>query len=119
LADPDWRDADVTLITVVDDEAQRVRASESKERIIEDARIDATTQVILRKGRPIAQIMHETSGDADLAIMGIGLPSDDDRADAFFERMNRMLEGMPTTLLVRSARTFRGEPVLFEMDENR
>ena len=119
LADPDWRDADVTLITVVDNEAQRIRASESKERIIEDARIDATTEVILRQGRPIAEIMHETSGDADLAIMGIGLPSSGDQADAFFERMNRMLEGMPTTLLVRSARTFRGEPVLFEMDESR
>ena len=119
LADPDWRDAQVTLITVVENEAQRVRASESKERIIEDARIDAKTQVILREGRPIARIMAETSGEADLAIMGIGLPPSDDQADAFFERMNLMLEGMPTTLLVRSARTFRGEPVLFEMEETR
>ena len=118
LADPDWRHADVTLITVVDTEAQRAVASDSKERIIEDARIEATTEVILREGRPIAQIMAETSGEADLAIMGIGLPSSDDQADVFFERMNRMLEGMPTTLLVRSARTFRGEPVLFEMDDS-
>jgi amino acid transporter len=119
LADPAWRDAKVTLITVVDDESQRARASELKERIIEDARIDATTQVILRGGRGIGRIMAETSGDADLAIMGIAPPPGDDEADAFFERMNRMLEGMPTTLLVRSARTFRGEPVLFEMDETR
>jgi hypothetical protein len=119
LADPAWRDAKVTLITVVDDESQRVLASESKERIIEDARVAAKAEVILRGGRAIGQIMAETSGDADLAIMGIGPPPDDDEADAFFERMGRMLEGMPTTLLVRSARTFRGEPVLFEMDETR
>ena len=119
LADPAWRDARMTLITVVDDEVQRVRASESPERIIEDARVDAQTMVLLRQGRPIGQIMAETSGDADLAILGLGLPDSDDEADAFFERMNRMLEGMPTTLLVRSARTFRGEPVLFEMDETR
>ncbi len=118
LADPEWRDAKVTLITVVDTEEQRRQASQSKERIIEDARIDAKTEVLLREGRPIAQIMAETSGEADLTIMGIGLPSTDDQADAFFERMNRMLAGMPTTLLVRSARTFRGEPVLFEMDES-
>ena len=119
LADPAWRDAKVTLITVVDDESQRARASETKERIIEDARVDAKAEVILRGGRPIGRIMAETSGDADLAIMGIGPPPGDDEADAFFERMSRMLEGMPTTLLVRSARTFRGEPVLFEMDETR
>ena len=119
LADPDWRGATVRLITVVDDEEQRRRARQSEERVIEDTRVDASSLVLLRQGRPIAQIMAETSGEADLAILGLGLPDRDDQVDAFFDRMERMLEGMPTTLLVGSARTFRGEPVLFEMEEVR
>jgi hypothetical protein len=116
-ASDDWRGAEVTLLTVVDNEKQRERAEATKVQIIEDARISARTRVLLRQDRPIAEIMATESGDADLAILGIGLPASDDEAELFFDRVNRMLKRMPTTLLVHSARTFQGEPVLFEMEE--
>jgi hypothetical protein len=111
-----WRGANVTLITVVENEEMRATASASKERIIEAARIAATPRVILREGRSIQQVMKEVSSEADLAILGIGLPEPEQDADAFFDRINAMLEHMPTTLLVHSARTFDGEPVLFEAE---
>lgn len=113
-----WRGAHVSLITVVEDEEMRRRASAQKERIIEAARIDATPRVILREGRPIQQVMTEISSNADLAILGIGLPEPDQAPDSFFDRIDAMLEHMPTTILVHSARTFEGEPVLFETEEN-
>jgi len=113
-----WRNAHVSLITVVEDEEMRATASERKARIIKAARIDATPRVILREGRSIQQVMREVSSPADLAILGIGLPEPGQDADAFFERIEAMLEHMPTTLLVHSARTFEGEPVLFEADED-
>ena len=69
--------------------------------------------VILREGRPIAEIMHEHSADADLAIAGLRLPQEAG-VDRFFDRMNTILSDIPTTLLVHSARDFDGEPVLFD-----
>ena len=109
-----WRGAEVTLVTVVEDEQTARSAFAAKEQIIEDARIRADPRVILREGRPIHEIMAEVSADADLAILGIGMPSPEDDPDAFFDRMELMLDGMPTTILVHSARTFQGEPVLFQ-----
>ena len=111
-----WRQARVTLITVVENEEMQSAASARKERIIEAARIDATPRVILREGRSIQQVMKEVSSSADLAILGIGLPEPEQDAGVFFDRIDAMLENMPTTLLVHSARTFEGEPVLFEAD---
>lgn len=114
-----WRRAKVTLITVVENEEMRSVASARKKRIIEAARIDAIPRVILREGRSIQQVMKEVSGSADLAILGIGLPEPEQDAGAFFDRIDAMLEHMPTTLLVHSARTFEGEPVLFEAGEEK
>jgi len=109
-----WRGAEVTLVTVVEDEQAGSSAFETKEQIIEAARIRADTRVILREGRPIHEIMADVSADADLAILGIGMPGEHDDPDEFFRRMELMLRGMPTTILVHSARTFEGEPVLFQ-----
>jgi hypothetical protein len=58
--------------------------------------------------------MELESRDVDLAIIGIRLPQTGSNADDFFERMNELLDHLPTTGLVRSARGFRGEPVLFD-----
>jgi hypothetical protein len=114
-ADRHWKGAEVTLLTVVEDEETARNTIRVKDQIIEDARIQANTRVILRQGRPIHVIMREESADADLAILGIGLPEEAD-AEGFFERMEIMLREMPTTILVKSSRTFVGEPVLFASD---
>ena len=111
-ADRSWRGAEVTLLTVVEDEEAARNTGRVKDQIIEDARIKAHVRVILREGRPIHRIMGEESADADLAILGIGLPEVGD-AEVFFQRMEVMLAEMPTTILVKSSRTFVGEPVLF------
>ena len=111
-----WRDAEVTLLTVVSTEQERARAEAGIERVLANARVAARPRVILREGREIHDIMHAESGGADLAIIGLGLPPRDAAPEPFFERMDRMLEGMPTTVLVYSARNFRGEPVLFDQE---
>ena len=61
--------------------------------------------------------MKSESENADLAILGIGLPDPDDNIERYFARINRMLEALPTTIIVHSARTFDGEPVLFSQAE--
>ena len=68
----------------------------------------------MREERSIADIMRTESAVADLAIVGFTLPDEEASAATFFERMNAILDQLPTTLLVHSARHFEGDPVLFD-----
>jgi amino acid transporter len=110
-----WNDAQVHLLTIVNDDQQRVQAEEGMEKVIAEARVMALPRVILREGRAIPEIIHAESREADLAILGFILPGthEETPADAFFERLDNILQGMPTTILVHSARNFESEPVLF------
>lgn len=112
-----WRGARVSVITVVGDEQERTRAQATIEGILAEAHLDAVPHVIPREGRSIHDIMQEHSRGVDLAIIGIRLPQRDAQAESFIERMNGLLQYLPTTLLVHSARDFQGEPVLFDTNE--
>ena len=54
------------------------------------------------------------SQKADLSIVGLRLPDSEENAAQFFHHVEQILEDMPTTILVHSARNFEGEPVLFD-----
>ena len=112
-ADRRWRDAEVKVMTVVRSEAERVEAQANLEQLLEAARLNAEPRVILRDERSIADVMAAESGSASLAILGFRLP-DIGFEEQFYERMTSMLGRLPTTLLVHSARSFEGEPVLFD-----
>jgi amino acid transporter/uncharacterized protein YlxP (DUF503 family) len=111
-----WRQAEVSVLTIVNDDKARAEAEGAIGRVLDEARVRATPRVLLRDGRPIPEIIRSESADADLAIIGLGLPAPSQSSQAFFERMAGILDGMPTTILVHSARDFRGEPVLFQTD---
>ncbi|MEZ4221215.1 MAG: hypothetical protein R3B13_09805 [Polyangiaceae bacterium] len=114
-AHDEWRNAEVTVMTVVGDEGERPEAERAIARVLDQARLGAKPRVIARAGRSIGEIMQLESQGTDLAIIGIRLPPAHAQADEFFSRMNELLEHLPTTVLVRSARGFQGEPVLFDV----
>lgn len=109
-----WRTARVSLVTVVNSAQDVASAERAIRRVLEDARLKAEPRVLVAEERSIQQIMQAESADADLAIIGLRLPGPDEPPDSYFERMNSILAVLPTTLLVLSARTFQGEPVLFD-----
>ncbi len=111
-----WRHAKVEVLTVVNGEGDVAAAERSLQKTLNAARLDAEAKVLLRNGRSIPEIMAQESGEADLAIVGFRLPPEKQSTKAFFTRMNRMLDVLPTTILVHSARDFESEPVLFEHD---
>ena len=115
-ADHSLRNARVKVMTVVDDERAEQDATSALQGIITAARLQASPRVIMRNERSITEIMKEESADADLAMLGIRLEerTDPASADAFFERMNAMLDQLPTTIMVYGARNFESEPVLFD-----
>ena len=109
-----WRHATVRIITVVNDDQNANEVKGNLESMLDRSRVDAQPLVLQRQGRPIAEIMDSVSGNQDLAILGLKLPAPEESAELFFERTNKFLEVLPTTILVCSARNFKGEPVLFD-----
>ena len=109
-----WQHARVQVMTVVEDLDQRRRAEEQIGQVLAAARLVAKPRVLMRGGRSIHDIMRAESSAADLAIVGFAMP-EPGAAVEFFARTERLLEHMPTTVLVHSARDFEGEPVLFDL----
>ena len=58
--------------------------------------------------------MREESGRSDLVMVGLRQPRPDEQAADFFAHYSRILGSLPTTMLVASAPSFEGAPVLFE-----
>ncbi|MFZ0427804.1 MAG: Na-K-Cl cotransporter [Acidobacteriota bacterium] len=110
-----FRHASIRVITAVEDENQQ-RAAESRlGEILLKSRLDITSRVLLRNGRPIQEIMREESRESDLALVGLQLPRETDGgARSFVEQYAGILEALPTTILVGSAPSFVGTPVLFD-----
>ncbi len=112
-----YRNAKVLVRTVIPEGNSVKEAEQRINAVLEKARLKATATVIVDDGRAITDVMHDHSRNADLAIIGLRLPPQDEQADVFFERVNDILTDMPTTVLVHSARNFEGEPVLFDKQE--
>jgi amino acid transporter len=111
-----WRQAEVTTLTVVNDEADVKRAEEGLNRVLESARLEAKPRVLLRNERSLTELLAQNSSDADLAIIGLRLPSEGEDPEMLFEHYNTLLSGLPTTLLVHSGGEFNAAPVLFDDD---
>ncbi|QQR91986.1 MAG: hypothetical protein IPJ88_07250 [Myxococcales bacterium] len=110
----EWHGTTINIMTAVDDALAKREAEEALQKIIAAARVSATPCVILKQGRSISDIMYAESADADLAIMGIPMPPESISAENFFKHINQMLDKLPTTIMIHSARNFSGEPVLFD-----
>jgi hypothetical protein len=109
-----WRKAEVTLLTVVEAESDRQERERALNQILDNARLEATSRVLVRNMRSIGDLMEEESGDADLLILGMRIPEAEESALGFIEQKQQLLANLPTTVLVQSARNFVGEPVLFD-----
>ncbi len=109
-----WRDARISLITVVTNEEEQQQVRNRIDQVLQHARVTAEPKVVVRSGRAIAAIMEAESQWADLAIIGLALPQSDEAPERYFSRMEQLLASLPTTLMVYSARSFPGEPVLIQ-----
>lgn len=109
-----WRQARVTILTVVDSEQAKEQAEQRLTGLFSSARLEACPKVILREGKSIRSLMSEHSGGADLAILGLRLPDEGEDVQTVFDHYNHLLAVLPTTLLVHSAGNFDVSPVLFD-----
>ena len=103
---PTWRNAQVRLIRVIDDQAGVESVTAHMNSLLDDIRVDAEVLVIVNKEhKPIAQVIGETAVNTDLTILGMGLPLAGEEAE-YGERLNELVESVGTVLLVRNAETY-------------
>jgi len=112
-----WRSGDVRILTVVRTEANKMKAERELAAIMAETRLAAETVVLVRQSGEIAEIMKEESGHSDLVMVGLRQPRPEEKAASYFAHYTLILEALPTTMLVASAPSFEGAPVLFDQSD--
>ena len=94
----EWRGATVRLKMVVPTEAAADTAHANLEAIVNRMRTGAVPDLQIADGRSFETILHESSADADLVILGVAEPGD--TFAEYWKSVQQRLDGLPTTLLV-------------------
>ncbi|MAL18354.1 MAG: Na-K-Cl cotransporter [Balneola sp.] len=111
----DWWDAEVRIKMVVDSEKAAEDAYRNVSGFIEKARTGATAEILVSEGRSFDEILHESSKDADLVFLGMAQP--DENFEAYYEKMQERLKGLPTTMLILAAEEISFGDVLMQSQE--
>jgi amino acid transporter len=99
----EWSNARVRLLRLIEDEAGREPSKEALRELVNKARIDAQVEVFVTKD-PLPQVLELHSGDASVVILGFRVPeASENEAFRFQMYFERMLSGLPATLLVSSS----------------
>jgi len=105
--DWEWRDSQIRILRLIRDAAGRDSSRQAISSLVEAARIRAETRVVVSTDA-FPQVLRDHSTKADVVFMGIH-PRDEQPFVEYYQGLDQVLEGMPTTILVHSS----GEADLF------
>ncbi len=109
-----WRDAKITLKMMVNTENSAKDAKRNFSKIITRLRIDAGLEIIVSQGREFDEVLHHSSKDADMVLLGLAVP--DENFMEYYKRMQKLISPLPTTILVLAADEVSFREVLFQED---
>jgi potassium/chloride transporter 4/5/6 len=108
---PDWNNANITIKSIASNELMFQETERHLALMIPEVRIKAEQRVRLKSDdRPIIETIHEESHDADVVFMGLAQPEPGEEAE-YVERLSKMMEGLPTVVLVKNSTMFAGDLV--------
>ena len=93
-----WREAEVCLKLVVPNHAAANAAQTNLDRLTQDLRIGAVSQVIVAAGRSFDEILRVSSHTADLVFLGLAIP--DENFSQYYQSLQKRTAGLPTTIFV-------------------
>jgi amino acid transporter len=105
-----WRGAEVRLKMVVPDEGAAREVHGNLEGFLDRTRTGAVAEVLAAEGRTFDEILHESSADADLVMLGMAQPREN-FSDYLTDQRARA-KGLPTTLFVLAAEDIEFQEVL-------
>jgi amino acid transporter len=108
-ANTEWRQAKLYVRTIVSSEAEQNIMNEKLKVLISESRMSAESGVILNKNNEnVIELMHRSSKNADIVFVGLGLPKLNSEIE-FVERLDKLVIGFNSTILVRNAESTEGE----------
>lgn len=109
-----WRGADVYLKMVVDSEEAAEDARKNIEILVDRIRTGSKVEIIISDGRSFDEILHESSANADLVLMGLAEPGDD--FHNYYKKVQNRIKNLPTTIMVLAAEEIQFGEVLIQQD---
>jgi hypothetical protein len=106
---PEWRQARITVRSIVSTEEERKPAELKLEELVTEARIDANTDVILKPAdQAFLHVMHSASEKADVVFLGLKIPKPREE-EQYAKRLMELAGGFRATVFVRNSEPFAGE----------
>ena len=108
--DIEWRNVNIYLKLVVPDETAAQAAKANLDNMVQQLRIGAISQVLVAQGRSFDEILHQSSHNADLILLGMAIPGEN--FTQYYESLQARVAGLPSTLFVLAAPGFAFGEVL-------
>lgn len=109
-----WRNADICLKLLVHDETAAQAAQCNIDRMVQQIRISALSEVLVSDGRRFEEVLHESSAFADLIFLGMASPDTVDNYADYYAGLQQRTANLPTTVFVLAAADFAFSEVLSE-----
>lgn len=97
----EWKQAEIRLIRVVDNESLRSQAVEDLNTLVEHGRMKATCRAVV-SNKQFQDILLEESKDASVVFLGFRLPAIEE-AQTFYATYKQYVKELPTTILACSS----------------
>ncbi len=108
----EWRGAEINLKLMVNDEMAAQAARSNLNNLVQQLRMGATPRVIISDGKSFPEILRQHSKRADLVCLGMAIPKEDENYSQYYEKMQKIAEGLPPTIFVLAAPNFAFSEVL-------
>jgi potassium/chloride transporter 4/5/6 len=107
----EWSNAKITIKSIASNELVQAETERRLAVMIPQVRIKAEQKVRLRSDdRPVIDTIHEESRDAEVVFLGLAQPDPGEEAE-YAGRLAKMMEGLPTVVLVKNSSMFAGDLV--------
>lgn len=110
----DWREAELHIKMMVGDEDAVEPTQENILELLEEIRIRAFVDIIPAKGRTFDEVLKKHSSNADLIFLGLAEP--DENFEAYYEKVQDRVDGLPTTILALASQEISYGEVLIKKD---
>jgi amino acid transporter len=108
----EWRGAEINLTLMVNDENAAQAARSNLNHLVQQLRMGATPRVIISEGKSFPEILRQHSKRADLVFLGMAIPQENENYSQYYEKMQKLAEGLPPTIFVLAAPNFAFSEVL-------
>lgn len=98
-----WEDARIVLKRTVENEEERPEVEQYLKSFMTDQRLDIVVEVLDSRGRMPFDLMRESSASADMVLLGMKHPGEDESPEAYLAYYHRLIastQGLPVVLVL-------------------